>query len=57
MKKAEEKMAGRDKVVLMAQEITFAKALAGNDLRQRDRALRKLRKWLQNRAQPNQPSR
>lgn len=40
MKKEEEK------VLMVAQEIHFAKALAANDKQLRERALRRLNKWL-----------
>ncbi|PSN32048.1 hypothetical protein C0J52_16701 [Blattella germanica] len=40
-------------VLLLAQEIEFAKVLAGNDKRLRDRGIKKLRKWLTVRSQGN----
>lgn len=36
----------RGKILLAAQEITFAKVLAGNDKPTRDRGVKRLRKWL-----------
>ncbi|XP_069691142.1 ribosomal RNA processing protein 1 homolog A isoform X2 [Periplaneta americana] len=36
----------RGKVLLLAQEIAFAKVLAGNNKRLRDRGIKKLKKWL-----------
>ena len=36
----------RGKMILLAQEIEFAKVLAGNDKRLRDKGIKKLRKWL-----------
>lgn len=39
------------KAILAAQEINYAKALAGNDKKFRDKALRGLRHWLKNRSQ------
>lgn len=38
-------------VQLTAQEIKFAKVLAGNDQKLRDKALKRLQKWLQYRSQ------
>lgn len=35
-----------DKKVIVAQEIAFAKVLAGNNKTLRDRAVKKLKKWL-----------
>lgn len=35
-----------DELLSVAQEIAFAKSLAANDKSLRDRALKKLRKWL-----------
>lgn len=35
-----------DKKIVIAQEIAFAKVLAGNNKTLRDRALKKLTKWL-----------
>lgn len=36
------------KALLIAQEIKLAKALAGNDKKVRDKALKSLKKWFQN---------
>lgn len=36
--------------LLAAQEISFAKVLAGNDKVVRDRAVKKLRRWLTNKS-------
>lgn len=36
----------RKKALLVAQEISFAKVLAGNDKKLRDRGVKRLRKWL-----------
>lgn len=35
-----------NKAILVAQEISFAKVLAGNDKKLRDRGVKRLRKWL-----------
>lgn len=36
----------RKKALVVAQEISFAKVLAGNDKKLRDRGVKRLRKWL-----------
>lgn len=41
----------RNNVLLLAQEISFAKVLACNDKRLRDRGLRRLKKWFMSRSQ------
>lgn len=38
---------------LAAQEVAFAKILAGNDAKQRHRAVKKLRLWLRTRSNGN----
>lgn len=38
-------------IILAAQEIKFAKILAGNDKKLRDKTLRRLQKWLNYRSQ------
>jgi hypothetical protein len=38
------------KVLVVAQELKLARVLAGNNKTARDRALKSLRKWFQNRA-------
>jgi hypothetical protein len=40
----------RGKVLLVAQEIAFTKILAGNDKTLRDRAVKKLGRWLKARS-------
>lgn len=41
----------KNNVLLLAQEISFAKVLACNDKRLRDRGLRRLKKWFMARSQ------
>ncbi|XP_014250274.1 ribosomal RNA processing protein 1 homolog [Cimex lectularius] len=41
-------------VILAAQEISFARALASNDTNMRERALKKLKKWLTSRSERKQ---
>lgn len=40
------KIKNENKVLLVAQEIKFAKTLAGNDKKARDKVLKNLKKWL-----------
>lgn len=41
----------KNNVLLLAQEISFAKVLACNDKRLRDRGVRRLKKWFMARSQ------
>jgi hypothetical protein len=41
-----ERLDAREKFVLVAQEIAFAKILAGNDKTLRERGVRRLARWL-----------
>lgn len=43
----------KQRLFLLAQEIKFAKYLAGNDVRFSDKQLKKLKKWLKLRSQSN----